>query len=114
MKLLIPPSEVRKYRKKKGLSIEELAEEIGWTPGYIESLESGDVNPPYSRVKKISDILLGDFTEKEWKFEENMERKNKIFYSWRCPECGNRIEGGSLENVKDQAKNHVLIKHGVL
>ncbi|MFP4005826.1 MAG: helix-turn-helix domain-containing protein [Candidatus Hadarchaeia archaeon] len=114
MKLLIPPTEVRKYRRKKGLSIEELAEEIGWTPGYIESLESGEVNPPYSRVKKITNVLVGDFTEREWKFDENMERENKIFYIWRCPKCGTRIEGESQEKTKDQAKNHVLLKHGVL
>ncbi len=110
MELIIPPSQVKRYRKKKGLSIEELAREIGWTPAYIENLESGNVNPPFSRLMKITKALREDLPYK-WKFEENLEFVRKVYYKWTCPQCGNQVEGETEEDAKDRAKKHVFLQH---
>ena len=49
---------IRKYRKEKGLNLEEMAKEIGISTGYLCHLEKGTRQNPSTKImEKIAKIL---------------------------------------------------------
>jgi len=59
---------IKKIRKGKGLSLNELADMIGMTKGYISKIENSDTAPPLSTLSKIAASLsveVGDLTAEE-------------------------------------------------
>ena len=72
-------SKIKKLRKKKNLSQEELAKSIGVNPNHLSKLETGKYLPSIAVLKKITEILevsadylLSDSDEEaeEIKFED--------------------------------------------
>jgi len=58
IKMLLPSlSEIKKIRKRLGLSQMELAERAGVSQSLIARVESGSVDPRYSRVERIFKTL---------------------------------------------------------
>ena len=49
--------EIRKMRKKLGISQKELAGLTGVSQSYIARLEKGEINPTYEKIRKIYEIL---------------------------------------------------------
>ncbi|WP_456367906.1 CBS domain-containing protein [Thermococcus sp.] len=54
----IDPREIRKIRKKLGITQEELAKKAGVTQAYIAKLEAGKVDPRLSTLNRILQALL--------------------------------------------------------
>ena len=50
-------SNIRLKRKQKGMTIDELAEEVGMSPGYLGLLERGQRGTSMSNLVKISDLF---------------------------------------------------------
>ena len=50
---------LRKLRKESGLSLEEVAEEVGTFKGYVCGIETGKVNPPSVKMIKKFAKLFG-------------------------------------------------------
>ena len=48
---------IKKYRKEKGLTQEELANEIGKSLRTVQKYESGDILPSFDNVNEIAKIL---------------------------------------------------------
>lgn len=48
---------LREYRKKKKITISDLAEKTGLSTGYISQLERGLVEPSLASLRKIADVL---------------------------------------------------------
>ena len=59
---------IKKIRKERGLSLNELADMIGMTKGYISKIENSESAPPLSTLSKIAislDIEVGALTAEE-------------------------------------------------
>lgn len=59
---------IRNYREGKGLSIEEMADQAGLAPDFVEAVESGRAAPALGAMVKISRVLgvrLGTFVDDE-------------------------------------------------
>lgn len=55
---------IRKYRKEKGLNLEEMSKEIGISTGYLCHLERGTrKNPSTELMEKISKMLEKSIAE---------------------------------------------------
>lgn len=54
---------IKNQRKKKGITIKELAKKIGYTDAYISQIETGKVVPSIKVLKKIVDVLDLSFKE---------------------------------------------------
>lgn len=54
---------VQNLRKKKGLTQEDLAEEVGVDRSYMGFIERGEKNPTLDKVQKIADALDVDAGE---------------------------------------------------
>jgi predicted transcriptional regulator len=57
MRNLPPLSEIKRFRKKLDISQKDLADEMKLTQSTISRIESGTVDPPYSKVKNIFEYL---------------------------------------------------------
>src|SRR5439155_13529604 len=52
---------VRKFRKEKGLTLEDVAEKIGSHKGYVSGIENDKVNPPSVKIiKKCARLFSQD------------------------------------------------------
>ena len=83
---------IRRIRKEKGITIQDLATATGLSPSFISRMERGDLNPSIASVKKLADALgiqVGslfqeDSTEAANDNEESMVvrkgRRRKIVY----------------------------------
>ena len=49
--------EIRRRRKKLGITQKKLAELVGVSQPLIARIESGDVDPKFSLIKRIFDVL---------------------------------------------------------
>jgi predicted transcriptional regulator len=58
-------SEIRPLRKKLDISQKELADEMKLTQSTISRIESGSVDPPYSKVKNIFEYLESERIARE-------------------------------------------------
>lgn len=56
---MLEPGELKIMRKKVGLTQKKLAELAGISQGMVARIESGTVDPKYSTLKKITDVLEG-------------------------------------------------------
>jgi transcriptional regulator with XRE-family HTH domain len=59
---------IKKIRKEKDLSLNELADMIGMTKGYISKIENSESAPPLSTLSKIAaslDVEVGDLTAED-------------------------------------------------
>lgn len=54
---------VQTLRKEKGLTQEDLAEEVGVDRSYMGFIERGEKNPTLDKVQKIADALDVDASE---------------------------------------------------
>ncbi|MGE4547122.1 MAG: helix-turn-helix domain-containing protein [Desulfurella sp.] len=54
---------IKTQRKKKGMTIKELARKIGYTDAYVSQIETGKVVPSLKVLKKIVDALDLSFRE---------------------------------------------------
>lgn len=67
---------IRKIRKKRGLSLNELADMIGMTKGYISKIENSESAPPLSTLSKIAlglDVEVGVLTSEELDLPKPMQ-----------------------------------------
>ncbi|MBN2051642.1 MAG: cupin domain-containing protein [Spirochaetales bacterium] len=83
---------IRRIRKDKGITIQDLAAATALSPSFISRMERGDLNPSIASVKKIADALgiqvaslfQEDKTESAQDNEESMivrkNRRRKMVY----------------------------------
>ncbi len=64
---------LRRLRKTKGLTLEELAERAGLTKGFLSQIERDKTSPSIAALKAILDVLGEDISN----FFKNMELKEK-------------------------------------
>ncbi|MFO8017672.1 MAG: CBS domain-containing protein [Promethearchaeia archaeon] len=64
MKFLPQLSELKKLRKQLGISQTDLAEELNIPQSSISRIETGRIDPPYSKVKLVYNFLIGKKIEK--------------------------------------------------
>lgn len=54
-------SRVKKYRMEKGMTLEELANRIGYTSenarSSVQKIEAGKSDPPASKIRKLAEVL---------------------------------------------------------
>lgn len=48
---------VKKFREKKGLTQQDLADKTGMHVSYISRIERGGENPAYDKIEKIAKVL---------------------------------------------------------
>ena len=53
-------SRVKKLREKEGLSLEDLAGQVGMKPGYLKKLENDEVLPPVAEILTLARTLMVD------------------------------------------------------
>ena len=68
-------NEIKKIRKKYNLTQSELAKKAGVSQSLIAKIESGILDPTYSKAQKIFDTLNSLQEEKELKAEQIMNKK---------------------------------------
>lgn len=71
---------LREVRKAKGLTLKEVAEQIGKTESYLSQLENGKTNPSLASLKKLADCLgkpLVTLFEGEKSVSLNIVREDK-------------------------------------
>ena len=73
--MVIELNEIKHVRKKFGLTQTELAHKASVSQSLIAKIESGRIDPTYSKTKKIFDVLQNLTQEKEVKAEEVMNSK---------------------------------------
>ena len=67
---------IKKLRKERGLSLNELAEMIGMTKGYISKIENSESAPPLSTLSKIAlslDVEVGALTAEDLDLPQPMK-----------------------------------------
>ncbi len=67
-------TEIKKYRKKLGITQTELAEKAGISQSLIARVEAGTVDPRYSKIESIF-RALNELKREEIKVEEIMSRE---------------------------------------
>lgn len=97
MQLLVDPSEVGRLRKEANLTQKKLAQLCKVSQSFIAKLERGKIDPTYSKVKAISEVLIPRAFGKTKKVSEIMTRS--IIYA------------GPDEKIKDIAKK--MAEHGI-
>jgi predicted transcriptional regulator len=75
-------SDIRKIRKKLGLTQDDLAKRAGVTQGMIAKIESGNLEPSYKNAIKLFSALDNESLKEELKASELMQ--DKII--WANPE----------------------------
>jgi transcriptional regulator with XRE-family HTH domain len=94
---------VKKLRKDKGLTLEDVAKRIGSQKGYVSGIENGKVNPPSVKIiQKYAKVLCQDareFVRLAWvdKAPSIIKEDAEKFLEW----CRNE---GSLNKVKQQTE----------
>jgi len=68
-------SEIKSIRKQIGITQAELAKQAGVSQSLITKIESGLLDPSYSNVKKIFDVLSSLSKTKQLKAEDIMNKK---------------------------------------
>ncbi|MBW2970755.1 CBS domain-containing protein [Candidatus Woesearchaeota archaeon] len=67
--------EIKKFRKKSGLTQAELAKRAGVSQSLIAKIEAGKIEPTFEKVKKISAALSELDRDSQFGIEEVMQRK---------------------------------------
>ncbi|KKM07160.1 hypothetical protein LCGC14_1736710 [marine sediment metagenome] len=65
MKFLPDPNEIKNLRKKLNINQKELGEKLKIPQSTISRIESGRIDPPYSKFKKIFEFLQKERIERE-------------------------------------------------
>jgi len=65
MEVLPNLSRIKYLRKKLNISQKELGEKLDISQSTISRIENGDMDPPYSKVKKIIEFLENERMEKK-------------------------------------------------
>lgn len=86
-------------RKKKGMTIKDLARKIGYTDAYISQIETGKVIPSIKVLKKIVDTL--DLSFREIIVSQN--QKEKLFFK--------KNEHFELRNSNNEFQEKLLCTH---
>ncbi len=68
-------SQIKKLRKEYSLSQKELSELAGVSQSFITKIESGKIEPTYSRAKKIFQVLKEIGEDQDKKAKDVMKRK---------------------------------------
>lgn len=74
--MILELSEIKRMRKRFGLTQTELAKKIGISQSLITKIESGRINPSYAKAKKIFEFL--DSLEEKEKVKVSEVMVNKI------------------------------------
>jgi predicted transcriptional regulator len=90
-------SEIKSIRKKLGLTQAELAKQAGVSQSLVTKIEAGLLDPSYSNVKKIFDVLMNLSKSKELKALDIMNKR--------------LIGVNSSMKIKDVVKE--MRKHGI-
>lgn len=86
-------SNIRKIRKLRGISQEELAERIGLTRSQISNIESGRRSTSAKRMSQIAEVLkcrVSDFYDKTEELERDDEKW--VIFGKRMEERGYTLE----------------------
>lgn len=67
--------EIKEIRKRMGLTQTDLAKKSGVSQSLIAKIESGKIDPTYTKTKRIFDVLMNLTKERELKAEDVMNRK---------------------------------------
>lgn len=57
------PEQLKKLRKLRGLTLDELASRCGLTKGYLSKIENGHQTPAVSTIQVVADALDADIAE---------------------------------------------------
>ncbi|MFW9987849.1 MAG: CBS domain-containing protein [Candidatus Odinarchaeota archaeon] len=76
MQILPSLNDIRRLRKKLNISQKTLGEQLNLSQSIISRIESGEVDPPYSKLKKIYEYL-----ENERKIREKSKKHADNFMS---------------------------------
>jgi len=74
MDFIIPPEEISKIRKKVGLTQKKLAKLSNVSQALIVKIEKGEVDPSYSKIKTISNVLTNYLFKHAKKVSEIMSK----------------------------------------
>jgi transcriptional regulator with XRE-family HTH domain len=69
-------SKIKKLRKARKLTLQDVARETGFSPALISQIENNNVSPPIATLSKLArffDVKIGSFFE-----EEEAERKYEV------------------------------------
>ena len=76
---------IRKFRKEKGLTLNNLAKMCNMAPSYLSDLENNkSINPSNEKLNKLSEILgvkIEDFYKEEPDEIDELETDMKLLYS---------------------------------
>ena len=67
---------LRRLRKSRGLTLEELAEKVGLTKGFLSQIERDKASPSIAALKAILDVLGEDISS----FFKDMDTKEKFVF----------------------------------
>tara|TARA_B110000438_G_scaffold260300_1_gene270276 strand:- start:24 stop:581 length:558 start_codon:yes stop_codon:yes gene_type:complete len=70
MALLPEITEIKRIRKRKNMSLSKFATEYGINKSWLYQVEEGHIEPSYSKIKKIFDMLESEKYEKELTAED--------------------------------------------
>ncbi len=86
---------LRRLRRTKGLTLEELAERAGLTKGFLSQIERDKTSPSIAALKAILDVLGEDISS----FFKNMEMKEKnVFRKGERKVIESEIPGVQIES----------------
>lgn len=97
--------EVKRLRKKLGLTQTELAKKSGVSQSLIAKVESGNLDPSYSNAKKIFETLTALDKQNELKAKQIMHKK--IIYA----KATETIKGTILRMREKNISQMPVIKH---
>lgn len=78
MQIVVEPNEIEKLRKEANLTQKELARLCKVSQSFIAKLERGEIDPAFSKIKTLSEVLIPRVFEKAKKVSEIMT-KNVIY-----------------------------------
>lgn len=62
---------LRQWREKKGLSLRDAADALGWSHAYVHELEGGRTSPRLSTVDRVERLTEGAVTRLDWPKEKS-------------------------------------------
>ncbi len=100
---------IKKRRQKAGITQQQLAKEAGVSQSLIAKIESGLIDPAYSKVEKIKEALTRTERKEELKAKQVMNKK-----VWLAKPSDNIIEAVKLMSSKEISQMPVIDKNNII
>lgn len=115
---------VQEFRKKRGLSLRDLAAEVGLSPSMLSQIESNSVNPSINTLKNIAEALhvpMFQFFKYDVRADQLIVRKGEnriighageeVMYKLLTPDISGAIEFCLMEIPAGTASSDVPREH---